>query len=475
MYCLPQARGKAVGECIYPSRLYLPGKVQSKQGAPQMITAIVLNSVGTFTGSEVTLSDLKPINFFYGANGSGKTTISRVVDCIANHAGCSIRWDKQTPLQAFVYNRDFVDRNFSGDLKGVFTLGVDNLQLKADIKSKKELIESLTVDKQRFMSSLGGDTGVSGKVGELWRLRSDFAEKCWEQKVKHDTNLAMAFEGVRNNKDKFRDKLLQEAVGNKGDSLTLVEIEKRAATLFGKNPIAESVLTPIGGSQLATYAADDALTKVVVGRSDIDIAAMVNMLGISDWVRDGQDHFEKCKPKCPFCQQDAPADLEAKLNVYFDSSYTDACVAIDKLIVGYEAESIRTKDAVGVLLAKPSPRLELDLLRARQQTLNALLDGNLTKLRDKRKEPSTIVALDPIETAIAEINDMISGVNVQIKAHNAMVANLSKERVTLTTAIWRHLWDAALKTELSAFNEKRFGMENAIAGLRKHIKTKKML
>jgi wobble nucleotide-excising tRNase len=248
---------------------------------------------------------------------------------------------------------------------------------------------------------------------------------------------------------------------------------KRAATLFGSNPVAENVLALLGGSQLATYADDDALTKVVVGRSDIDIAAMVNMLGISDWVHEGQAHFDKCKPKCPFCQQDAPADLEAKLNAYFDSSYTDACAAIDKLIVGYGAESKRIKEVVGVLVSNPSPRIDLDLLRAHQRTLTALLDGNTIKLREKREEPSTIATLDSVDTAIADINGMVAAVNVQIKAHNLMVANLSKDRVTLTTAVWRHLWDVALKTELSTFNAKRDGLEKAIAGLNKQITDKK--
>nr|MBL0691730.1 AAA family ATPase [SAR324 cluster bacterium] len=71
------------------------------------------------------ISDLKKINFFYGANASGKTTISRIIDreseeittsLIADDSDksddYSIDWKSKKKLKTFVYNSDFIKENF---------------------------------------------------------------------------------------------------------------------------------------------------------------------------------------------------------------------------------------------------------------------------------------------------------------------------------------------------------------------------
>jgi hypothetical protein len=59
------------------------------------------------------MSGLKNINFIFGANGAGKTTIGRVVTnkSAYEHANCSITWRDGVEMQPLVYNRDFVDAN----------------------------------------------------------------------------------------------------------------------------------------------------------------------------------------------------------------------------------------------------------------------------------------------------------------------------------------------------------------------------
>ncbi len=44
-----------------------------------MINQISINNVATYN-TPATLADLKPINYIFGANGTGKTTISRVIE-----------------------------------------------------------------------------------------------------------------------------------------------------------------------------------------------------------------------------------------------------------------------------------------------------------------------------------------------------------------------------------------------------------
>jgi wobble nucleotide-excising tRNase len=93
-----------------------------------MIETITIKNVATFCKDGVQIKDLKKVNFIYGANASGKTTISNLLhspddEKFAN-AGCSVKWIKDIQLQTLVYNKDFRERNFgNGKIAGVFTLG----------------------------------------------------------------------------------------------------------------------------------------------------------------------------------------------------------------------------------------------------------------------------------------------------------------------------------------------------------------
>ena len=44
-----------------------------------MIESLRISSVATFPGAEQALGSLSKFNFFFGSNGSGKTTISRII------------------------------------------------------------------------------------------------------------------------------------------------------------------------------------------------------------------------------------------------------------------------------------------------------------------------------------------------------------------------------------------------------------
>ena len=95
-----------------------------------MIESIRIAGVASYSKSPEFLTGLSKFNFLYGSNGSGKTTISRVIADDGGFPTCSVTWNG-TKLLTMVYNRDFVTKNFSqsSELKGIFTLGEKNIDI----------------------------------------------------------------------------------------------------------------------------------------------------------------------------------------------------------------------------------------------------------------------------------------------------------------------------------------------------------
>jgi len=104
-----------------------------------MIESIHIEGIATYDSPPEILSNLSKFNFLYGSNGSGKTTISKVIAEEDIYPTCSVTWKGGTKLQTMVYNRDFVTKNFSqsAELKGIFTLGEENVDTLNKICRRK--------------------------------------------------------------------------------------------------------------------------------------------------------------------------------------------------------------------------------------------------------------------------------------------------------------------------------------------------
>jgi wobble nucleotide-excising tRNase len=102
-----------------------------------MIRSVTIKNTATFDDTGIEVPEFKKVNFFYGANGSGKTTISNFIyePNNARFPDCKLNWKNEIELKSLVYNKEFRDRNFgNGTIAGVFTLGLAT-------KEEAELIE----------------------------------------------------------------------------------------------------------------------------------------------------------------------------------------------------------------------------------------------------------------------------------------------------------------------------------------------
>lgn len=431
-----------------------------------MIESITIKNVATYGNAPTILDGLSQFNFLFGSNGTGKTTVSRVIADEVKYPTCFVNWKGGTKLQPLVYNHDFVERNFtqSTELKGVFTLGEKQADTLAKIASAKSQLDALTTKIETLTIGLQGSDGTGGKKGELATLEAGFKDKCWAQKQKHDAKLQGGFEGVRNSSERFKAKVLQELVTNTATLLTLADLEKKAASVFGPTPTTEVAVPAVDASKLLAHEANPILKKRVLGKEDVDIAAMIKKLGNSDWVREGRGFYDVNAGACPFCQQSTSEAFTQSLNEYFDETFVADSKAIDQLATDYDTEAARIQQQLASIIASPSKFLDVERLKSEKELLDARITLNNQHLSGKKKEPSQVVELESMGNVFAAIKTLIDTANDQVVAHNKMVANLATERTTLTSQIWKFVLDE-LKAELGAFKTAKDGLEKAITAM----------
>ena len=259
-----------------------------------MIESITIEGVATFTNTAENLEGLSQFNFLFGSNGTGKTTVGRIIADESRFPTCKVTWKAGTKLQAMVYNHDFVERNFnqSAELKGVFTLGEKQIDTLTKIATAKRELDALTTKLETLTQGLQGVDGTGGKKGELSTFDTGLREKCWAKKQMHDAKLQGVFEGFRNSSERFKNKILQELASNTATILPLVDLEKKAESVFGITPTTETPVATPDTSKLLSHETNLILKKRVIGKENVDIAAIIMKLANSDWVREGRAFYD---------------------------------------------------------------------------------------------------------------------------------------------------------------------------------------
>ena len=135
------------------------------------IERITLNDA-TFTGEVI---EPTFVNFFYGKNGAGKSTIAR---SLRDNIGIEWKNGKSaSDYDVLTYNTEFIDANFAnyGNLAGVFTVCETNIEVQ-----KK--IEALQADKSAVVEEYKKKSEVAeSKRKEKEGALGVFQEACWNQ------------------------------------------------------------------------------------------------------------------------------------------------------------------------------------------------------------------------------------------------------------------------------------------------------
>jgi wobble nucleotide-excising tRNase len=438
-------------------------------GGKDMIDGVHLCNEGAYDAKGTSLNGLKALNFIFGANGSGKTTISRVIDGSDTYPHCKVTWGTIIPLETQVYNRDFVTKHFDAEsnIKGIYTFG-ENVEVAEKIKSLKadanEIGDKLTGLKKTLFGE--GDNG--GKQKERNDLKAQFVADVWTAKKNLD-DVKDAFSGLNNNAQKFCGRYLNEAENNQAEIRDIGALRNDAAIVFSSRLTEAATLPQPDSSYLVALETETILTKKIIGKEDVDISALIEKLGNSDWVQQGREYFDKLNNQCPFCQQNTDVAFRKSLENYFDESYVADLASIDQLLEGYETRSKTLLDGYSVSAIMESTFLDRDVFDKDYATLRLALENNLDHIRRKKKEPSAPVTLKETKQLFAAVDAHIHAANAKVKANNDTLHNLDAREKELSAQIWRRLLEDT-KATCDKYKKASSNLDAAIESLSEQIK-----
>lgn len=423
-----------------------------------MIEKIHINNVATYNSSQ-TIDKLKCINFIFGANGSGKTTISRVIDKVNNYNDCKLTWQNNIPLETFVYNRDFIERNFNqkGSLKGIFTLGNESVEIEKQIENLKPNREKLNKD----IISL--ENQLTENQQELTNLEERFVKKCWRIKKRHEDDFSTVFSGLNRNKELFFKRLLEEKTQNTAELLTLDVLKKKANTIFADSPSQISLLSKLSADTLISIETNPILQQIIIGNQSVDIATLIKRLNNSDWVKQGLHYHQQVPTICPFCQQYTDEYFAKSLKDFFSEAYEEDIKALKQLLDQYKTGEKQLSDTIQNNLVLNNPFLKKDLFESESQTLFERIKRNLFLLEEKITEPSKKITLEPLNTLITNLQKLITEANASTDHHNKTVMNIRTEKQKLISQIWKFVLNE-LTDDFSDYEKDKEKLSAPIAG-----------
>lgn len=410
-----------------------------------MIKQIKLHNIPPYCGSIQSIEPDK-INFIFGMNGSGKTTISRFLkdNDKVKYKDCRLTW-KEDPLSCYVYNHDFVLDNFrESSIKGIFTLGKENIEIQQRIEVLNNEIKQL----EKREKSLDDEVKIfENKLNSHELTYNDLFWKIKKELEENKSPFLLAMNINKGSKKKFTESLLSQYKNNRAElqfkdelkTISRDELETLCSQLFTEGAEKVEFIPSVSFDKLLELESTDILQKIIVGKEDIDIAVLIKKLGNENWFRKGVTYVNESEGKCPFCQQELEHDFLKKIEEYFDLKYLEDIQAVETLQNDYDKECTNVISNVTEILNKDTKILDKEELKSAFEQLIMIIKRNCEQIKSKKESPNTVVYLDTVSELTSKIKDIIDNTNKNIYTHNIRIDDIGNEQKKLTNKVWRYI------------------------------------
>ena len=383
------------------------------------ITGVKVNAP-TYTNVSFTPS---MINFFYGKNGTGKSTLARAFK--DGHAALTWNGDPFPENQILTYNEDFIIKNVQsyGNIPGVFTISEVNA-------IKKKEADDKTAEKAGIDAQAAAAHAAADKITEEHNKAEEaYVTSIWDKTESTRKKFPSTQTGFTRDKKKFVKQLANTPL--------LVSTDDECAalyrTVFGSQE--QPKYNPY--THIHTDPADPIMELSIVSRSNTDFAMFIRALGNMDWVTAGHKAYHgKTDGKCPYCQKPLPDDFDDQLAACYDKQYKDDITALGKFMDSYYKDMMLAKQSIEANLQNPFPTKHLADYKKQAQLLLSAIKHNCDLLQKKKENPSEAVTLEDLISLSNSLNAVTSDINDEVDAYMAVLADIPGQQQKCTEMVW---------------------------------------
>lgn len=405
-----------------------------------MITSLNIKNVATFDATiGIPVNDLKKVNFFFGFNGSGKSTIAKYLMNLSLDATrqnplfnqCTNVGYDSTQHQILTHNEEFTDENFkrSNEFKGVFSLNQSNAAIDQQISDEESNITSYESLRNKYKNVF--DVIEADRRSKLDLL----INHCWNQRSAFSTfpKITLEHSGSKPNHLQKIKGVLQNPVGS---VLGIAELTDQYQTLYEKelNEITKKVdrKTYHEIRQLEVKL-QKLLHEVIIGNEDIDIAGLINTLDSRSWIEQGVEFLDQTENTCPFCQNETiDAALREQFDKLFDETYKNKISELEVLRGLYHQKTTSFLANISAIQNIFNPD---NLVSNLVITLTSLFDENIKVIDYKVEHSNERKSIISLQTNKEQLSEIIS----QIKTNNQIFFDSDSNKTALINEIWKYM------------------------------------
>ncbi|MFM4994381.1 AAA family ATPase [Aeromonas sanarellii] len=393
-----------------------------------MIRSITLQNITSYhptTPTTITLSKQRTI--FFGQNGSGKSTIGRLISAHAKGEQLSQQSNVQSDEKTryYVYNSDFIRESFyeSASQPGVFTVGKDDSNAQATIEEleKQRELKSAQISKAEIQSNeirLSRDEILKKYQDSVYSHKKHYQHDALSYCLKGRAQKASFFSAAES--------------GRKINEFTLDELIKEKEKID-----AFSVEVPIKPEFITIHKTDvninTLLGSPLVNTSTSYLSSLIEKLNSQHWVRDGRKYIEHTNV-CPFCQKTPTSEFKEQIEQVFDTHYEDAISSLEEYKEEYEVYINSVKEYLNSdKLAYIESNQEYQ--SARKAFIDAI-EKNNEMVAHKIKHPIEVITLIDQEQLAGKINAIIDMTRQEIDAFSSQLAQKKVTESNIEKQFW---------------------------------------
>lgn len=405
-----------------------------------MIDRIELKKVKTFENL-VEVTDLSKVNFFFGSNGSGKSTIAKLLyneslssfEKNRKFEHCKILGYNSQRDEILVFDEKYVERNFisNTELSGLFTLNEGNKEIDDKIEAKQKEIKKLD---SYFEILASREKKIKKALNEKL---DDLKNNCWWERNSFDTFYEIELDYSRSKDNHLKNVRDYFPLDSASKELTLENLSSRYKDLFEvkRKKIEVKISTDLF-KKLEEIENEiiPLMEEVITTNKDVDIADLIESLGIRKWVEEGRNYILEGKENiCPFCQSETFDDnLKQRFEEYFNKTYQEK---IDKIKLLKETYSstfnllLENINEVSKVYNKDNKTTDL------HKACSDLLADNIKKFERKLGHSNEIIEFYDVYNFDSELEI----INDEIDENNEKIVDFQRNKEHLVEDIWNYL------------------------------------